>query len=154
MRTDPFEHTTPMTLESQINVPYHWWAGDTASRFFAALRDEARLTATRCMDCGKVTVPPRKTCPQCFTQHTEWVVLPGTGTVTAFTVARRQLAALPKPVPVIFALIALDGADTALLHHIGDVAPDAVHIGLRVTPVFADARTGGIMDIRHFKPLG
>ena len=151
--TDPFAGTTPMTLESRINVPYNWWAGDTASRFLTALRDEARLTATRCKDCGRVTVPPRKSCPECFTQHSEWVALPGTGTVTAFTVARRQLAALPKAVPVIFALIRLDGADTALLHHLDDVAPDDVHIGLRVTPVFADERKGHIMDIRHFKPL-
>lgn len=150
---DTFINTTPMTLESQINVPYHWWAGDTASRFYAALRDDARLTATRCKDCGTVTVPPRKSCPQCFTQHAEWVTLPGTGTVASFTVARRQLAALPKPVPVIFALISLDGADTALLHHLDDIAPEAVHIGLRVTPVFAETRTGSIMDIRHFKPL-
>jgi uncharacterized OB-fold protein len=142
-----------MILESRINVPYNWWAGDTASRFLIALRDETRLIATRCKDCGSVTVPPRKSCPACFTRHSEWVSLPGTGTVTAFTVARRQLAALPKRVPVIFALIMLDGADTALLHHLGGVAPDAVHIGLRVTPVFADDRKGHIMDIRHFKPL-
>lgn len=151
--TDPFENVVPMTLESGINVPYHWWAGDTASRFFATLRDERIISATRCGGCGHVTVPPRKTCPACFAQCAEWVALPGAGTVTAFTVARRQFAALSKPAPVIFGLIRLDGTDTAMLHHLDEVAPEAVHIGLRVTPVFADEPSGGIMDIRHFKPL-
>lgn len=50
------------------------------------------------------------------------------------------------------ALIHLDGADTALVHFIGEAAPDALHIGMRVVAVFAESRSGHILDIAYFKP--
>jgi uncharacterized OB-fold protein len=149
---DIFKDVEPQVLESRINVPYSWWAGDTASRFFTSLRDEKKLSGTRCDQCGKVFVPPRKTCPRCFIEEMRWVELSGRGTLESYTVARRQLAALKKPVPVIFGLIRLDGADTAILHHIGEIDPDAVEIGLRVQAHFAAKRSGTIEDIEYFKP--
>ena len=56
--------------------------------------------------------------------------------------ARRQFAAIPadRKVPVIWALIKLDGADTALLHYLDEVKPEDVKIGMRVKAVFADER--------------
>jgi uncharacterized OB-fold protein len=149
---DPFVGVEPMVYPSRINVPYHWWAGDTAGAFFVALRDRQTIMAIRCPGCGRVFVPPRKTCPRCFGPAlTEWVALSGEGTVTAVTVVRRQLAALPEPVPVVFALIRLDGADTALLHTIRGTAPEKVAIGTRVRPVFAATPTATIRGIDHFE---
>ena len=149
---DIFEDVEPQVLESRINVPYSWWAGDTASRFFTSLRDAKKLLGTRCDPCGKVFVPPRKTCPLCFTEEMRWVELSGRGTLESYTIARRQLAALKKPVPVIFGLIRLDGADTAILHYIGEIDPGAVEIGMRVQAHFAAKRSGTIEDIEYFKP--
>ncbi len=149
---DIFKDVEPQVLESRINVPYSWWAGDTASRFFTSLRDAKKLLATRCDQCGKVFVPPRKTCPLCFVEKMRWVELSGRGTLEAYTITRRQLAALKKPVPVIFGLVRLDGADTALLHHIGEIDPGAVAIGMRVQAHFAAKRSGTIEDIEYFKP--
>ena len=69
-----------------------------------------------------------------------------------FTIARRQLAALKQSVPVIFGLIRLDGANTSLLHYIGDVSPEAVQIGMRVKAKFSEIRRGEILDIACFVP--
>lgn len=149
---DVFKGVAPLVHESQINVPYSWWAGDTASRFFVALRDEKKILGTRCDACNRTFVPPRKTCPLCFGENEKWVEVATEGVVESFTVARRQLAAIPRKVPVIFGLIRLDGADTALLHYIDEVAPEAVHIGMRVTACFAPDPGGNITDITHFKP--
>ena len=149
---DIFKDVKPQVLESQINVPYSWWAGDTASRFFTSLRDAKKLLGTRCDQCGKVFVPPRKTCPLCFVEEVRWVELSGRGTLESYTIARRQLAALKKKAPVIFGLIHLDGADTAILHQIGKIDPSAVKIGLRVQAHFAAKRSGTIEDINYFKP--
>lgn len=149
---DIFKDVKPQVLESQINVPYSWWAGDTASRFFTSLRDAKKLLGTRCNQCGKVFVPPRKTCPLCFVEEMRWVELSGRGTLESYTIARRQLAALKKKAPVIFGLIRLDCADTAILHHIGEIDPGAVKIGLRVRAHFAAKRSGTIEDIDYFKP--
>jgi uncharacterized protein len=129
---DIFEGVEPMVHKSRINVPYNWWAGDTASHFLIALRDEQKIVGSRCRSCNRVFIPPRKSCPTCFKDEMEWTDVADEGTVQAFTVARRQLAALPGKVPVCFALIKLDGADTALLHYLGEVDPAKIRIGMRV----------------------
>ena len=153
--SDQFKDIEPMVYNSKINVPYSWWAGDTASHFFIALRDEKKILGAKCDTCRKVFLPPRKACPICFTENTRWVDLSDEGTVLSFSVARRPFAAIPsdKKVPVIWGLIKLDGADTAMLHYLGDVAPEEVAIGMRVRAVFSDARKGTIHDILHFKPV-
>ncbi|MBW6486237.1 MAG: Zn-ribbon domain-containing OB-fold protein [Syntrophobacterales bacterium] len=149
-----FPGIEPMVCHSKINIPYSWWAGNTASRFFTALRDEKSIMGTKCPACGRVFCPPRKVCPICFTENTQWVELACEGRVLSFTVARRQFAAIPKnrKAPVIWGLIKLDGADTALLHYIDEIEPEGVAIGMRVKAVFSEARTGGILDISHFRP--
>ena len=149
---DILKDITPQVLTSRINVPYSWWAGDTASRFFTSLRDAKKILGTRCDQCGKVFVPPRKTCPLCFVEEVRWVELSARGTLESYTIARRQLTALKKPVPVIFGLILLDGADTSILHHIGEIDPGVVEIGIRVQAHFAAKRSGTIEDIDYFKP--
>jgi len=143
----------PMVYPGRINVPYSWWAGDTASKFLLAIRDERKILGTRCEPCNRVFVPPRKTCPTCFTENKEWVEVSDVGILEAFTVARRQLAALPGKVPVCFGLIKLEGADTALLHYLGEVDPEDIRIGMRVKARFAEERQGTITDIDYFKPL-
>jgi hypothetical protein len=154
-KTKIFEGIEPMIYNSMINVPYSWWAGDTASKFFISLRDDKKIIATRCGKCRKVFIPPRKVCPTCFKENTEWVDVSDEGTLVSYSVARRQLASIPKDkkVPVIWGLIKLDGADTAMLHYLGEVNPGEVVIGMRVKAVFTELRTGGIRDISHFKPV-
>ncbi|MBW1989330.1 MAG: Zn-ribbon domain-containing OB-fold protein [Deltaproteobacteria bacterium] len=142
----------PLVYESKIGVPYYWWAGDTATRFLEAIRDKGELWGTRCPECGKVFVPPRKSCPRCFGQQTSWEKVGPGGTVVTYTVARKKREAIPEDVPVVFALIRLDGADTAMLHKIGGVDPDKVSTGMRVKPRFAEERKGHIRDIECFIP--
>lgn len=148
-----FADVEPMIYESRISVPYSWWAGDTASKFFISLRDERKILGTRCGRCAKVYVPPRKVCPACFVENTEWIELSDEGVLQSFTIARRQLAALKKSAPVIFGLIRLDGADTSLLHYLGEVEAGEVRIGMRLKARFADERKGGIDDIAYFLPV-
>lgn len=153
--SDQFKGIEPMVYNSKINVPYSWWAGETATKFFVALRDGKKITATRCATCNKNFIPPRKVCPVCFTENTEWVDVADEGTVLSFAVARRPFDSIPsdKKLPVIWGLVKIDGADTALLHYLDEVSPEAVKIGMRVKAVFAEKRTGTIRDISHFKPV-
>ena len=152
MMDQDLTRVVPRVYESKIGVPYTWWAGDTATRFLEGLRDLGELWATRCAGCSRTFVPPRKTCPTCFTENTDWVKVGPGGSVVTFTVARRPLPAIPDPVPVIFALIRLDGADTAMLHKLSDVDPDRIAPGMRVVPRFAAERKGHISDIECFVP--
>ena len=153
--SDQFQGIEPMVYKSKINVPYSWWAGNTATSFFVSLRDDKKITAMKCGSCGKVFIPPRKICPVCFTENTQWVNVSDEGKVLSYSIARRQLASIPKDkkVPVIWGLIKLDGADSALLHYLDDIRPEDVKIGMRVKAVFAESRKGVIRDISHFKPV-
>jgi uncharacterized OB-fold protein len=151
--TELFAGVEPMVYQSRISVPYSWWAGDTASRFFIALRDEKKILGKKCGKCDKVYIPPRKVCPVCFVETPEWVEVSNQGLLQSYTVARRQLAALPAKAPVIFGLIRLDGADTGLLHCLAEVDPKEVVVGMRLEAVFADERKGGIRDIAYFRPV-
>lgn len=153
--TDVFEGVTPMVHESYINVPYHWWAGETAGKFFVSLRDEEKILGRKCNACGKVFSPPRKMCPDCYIETHEWVELGPEGELVSFTVARRKLASIPKDreTPVVFGLVKLDGATTSMLHFIDGAAPENVRIGMRVKAVFAKERSATIKDISHFEPV-
>ena len=142
-----------MVVKSKISVPYTWWAGDTASKFLVSLRDEQKIKGTRCGSCNKVYIPPRKTCPTCFTENSEWVDVSDEGTLVSYTVTRKQLASIPRKVPVIYGLIKLDGADTSILHFIDDVPSEELKIGMRLKAEFSKDRTGTIRDISHFKPV-
>src|SRR5699024_9023883 len=55
--------------------------------------------------------------------------------------------------PFAFALIRLDGADTALLHAVNVTAPEQVTTGMRVRAHWADEPVGHIRDIRWFDPV-
>ncbi|MBI4425684.1 MAG: Zn-ribbon domain-containing OB-fold protein [Elusimicrobia bacterium] len=144
----------PETLarESRIQVPYAWSAGATLTRFLKGLRDSGRIEATRCPACAKAYVPPRRTCGICFADCAEWLAVGPQGTLLSFTQAAYDSPAHPRPRPC-FGLIRLDGADTALLHLLGDFQPGELEAGRRVEAVFAEARSGSVLDIRHFRPV-
>ena len=55
--------------------------------------------------------------------------------------------------PFAYALIKLDGADTALLHVLGEVDLRKLSTGMRVEPVFAEEPKGSILTIKYFKPI-
>ena len=75
--------------------------------------------------------------------------------VESFTVLHISLDGTPLDEPDVLALIQLDGADSVLVHRLGDVAVDELRIGMRVKAVLEPRRKrkGSILDIRHFAPL-
>ena len=144
------EKTEDLTLKGQISVPYTWWVGATGSRFLLALRDENKILGVRCHECGRVFVPPRKNCGQCFVDIDDWVELSGEGTVTAHTIVRFEYELSPAKPPFAYALIQFDGADVGLMHVIKDDL-DKLKNGCRVKPVFREERQGHILDIDSFR---
>lgn len=141
-------------MEGRIKVPYKWYAGETGSRFLSALRDGCELWGTRCPGCGRVYVPAAKNCWECFRPADEWVQVSDTGTVESFTIARRPDEMFGLAPPVVYGLIRLGGAGGSLLHIIGGVNPDDVRVGMQVKAVYAEKRSGRILDIKYFAPLG
>jgi len=101
---------------------------------------EGRLVGTKCINCGTVILPPTEYCFACQHDEFEWVELPGTGTIYAFTVVRHALSPqLQDVVPYVSGVIELDGTQGAgarMIANIVDIDPDAVRIGDRVRVAF------------------
>lgn len=120
------------------------------SRFALALRD-GRILGSRAAD-GAVSVPPLEFDPATGAPTTDLVDVEPVGTVTTWTWNSQPAAGQPLDEPFAWALIQLDGADTALLHAIKADGPDELSTGMRVHAVWRAARTGGIDDIAYFAP--
>jgi uncharacterized OB-fold protein len=142
-----------LIYKSRIKVPYTWSVGEVGSRFLTELKDNKKIWGTKCPLCDIVFVPPKKTCTYCFVPIHEWVQVKDEGVLETFTVIRYETDLIPRKTPQIIGIVVLDGADTGLVHFIGDVPPDKLAAGMRVKAVFEEDRKGHILDIKHFKPI-
>ena len=129
-----------MIREGAIRIPFKYAAGRTGSRFLAALRDGKRILASRCGACARVAVPLRAFCPACGGEALADVEVGPGGTIVAWT----ETADAGN-----YALVRLDGADTAFLHRLL-AAPAGYCIGQRVRTRFAASRRASILDIEGF----
>lgn len=149
--------------DDAIRVPGRWdikydhSAGETASRFLRALRDDGAILGTHCPDCERVLVPPRGFCERCFVDTTDWIQVGPEGHVESFTVAPRSLGAGPEG-PLALAYVQFDGADTAMVNLVEGLdlsdpaaAAEELSIGTRVTAVFdpPDEREARITDFHY-----
>lgn len=144
----------PIVVPGAIILPYTYSVGALSSKFFTELRDNAKIMGIRCRHCNRVYMPPRSTCARCFNKLEEWVELDGKGTLLTYATVHYPLPVHPVDPPFVYGIIQLDGADTGLVHLIGEVDPQKVRIGMRVRAVFKDERIGNILDIKYFKPIG
>ena len=85
--------------------------------------------------------------------HNSVVEVGPAGEITTWAWVTQPHAKHPLSDPFAWALIKLDGADTPMLGAIAAASIDAVHTGLRVTPVWADEREGHINDLTHWVPV-
>lgn len=142
-----------IVFPGKICVPYSWTVGGTLSKWYVQMRDDGEIWANRCPNCGKVYVPPKIKCIDCYKDMNDWVKLPGTGIIETYTVVHFNVEGLhPRKSPFVYGIVKMDGADTGLVHLI-DVDPEKVKVGMRVKAVMAKERDGHITDIKAFKPV-
>jgi uncharacterized OB-fold protein len=115
-----FRATDPFPLESAEHTKLH--------EFYARLA-EGRLVTTRCAGCRTTAWPPRGFCGECASDAFEWVDLPRSGTIHAFTVQDTGLPAGFEG-PRVFAIVKVDGHRVFAL--VTGVEATAVKIGQRV----------------------
>ena len=76
----------------------------TIEQFYKFLT-EKKLMAGKCLKCGKIHLPPRPLCDNCFGQEFKWVQISGNGKLLTYTVihiAPAQFQELaPYPVGIV-----------------------------------------------------
>ena len=152
--TERLEGMDVWIYHGQIYIPNNYSAGAVGSRFLTELRDKKRIMGTRCPACNRVYVPARSVCKDCFGQLDEWVEVSDKGTVLSYSVCHQPNPVQPVEAPLVYGVIQLDGADTGLVHMLGELDFEQLRIGMRVQAVFKEERVASILDIKYFKPLG
>lgn len=154
-----------------IEYPFSRTTGPVIGAFMTGLR-EGFIVGITAAD-GRVIVPPQEYDPVTAAELTEIVEVGDAGVVTTWCWVNEPLDGQPLTGPFGWALIRLDGADTAMVHAVdtgGDQA--AMSTGMRVKarwrparPDGADTeaaaadddhayRVGHILDIECFEPEG
>ncbi len=132
-----------------IEYPFTRTTGPVIGGFLTGLR-EGVLVGSKGSD-GRVHVPPLEYDPDTHEPLTELVEVGPGGVITSWAWVREPMPKHPLDRPFAFALIKLDGADTALVHAVDAPSPDAVRTGARVTPRWRAEREGHINDIECFE---
>ncbi|MFD4356056.1 Zn-ribbon domain-containing OB-fold protein [Nocardia sp. NPDC058518] len=134
----------------RVRFDYTRSVGPIIGAFLTGLR-EGRILGARGSD-GRILVPPPEYDPLTSAALDELVEVAATGTVKSWTWVSEPLPGQPFDRPFAWALIQLDGADTALLHALDVTEPGQLSTGMRVSARWADERTGRIQDIACFEP--
>jgi len=148
-----------LTVRWVPKLQYAWDNGIAIGRYLAELKN-GRIIARKCHGCRRVMIPPRMFCELCWRPTDEWVYVQDTGTINTFVVSHVDWKASRVPKGERYftpAVIEIDGASPGMgiLHHINEIEPYDIKMGMRVKAVWKPAkqREGAITDIRYFKPL-
>lgn len=139
-------HDPPLSAPLTLSFDYTRSVGSTLGAFCTALRDR-RIVGVRGSD-GRVHVPVVEYDPVSYERLSEIVPVSSVGTVLSWTWQTEPLEGQPLDRPFAWALIKLDGADTALLHAVDG----PVQTGDRVHAHWVDEPVGSITDIACFVP--
>ena len=133
-----------------IDYTYKRSVGPVMGKFFTALRDR-RILGVRNSE-GRVFVPPREYDPETGAELSEMVEVANAGVVTTWSWVHRPREKQPLDRPFAWALVKLDGADTALLHAVDAGEERAMATGMRVRARWRGETAGRITDIEAFEP--
>ena len=148
--SQPLAESAPLRAPLEIEFDYTRSLGPVLSEFMDALA-ERRILGARGAD-GRVHAPPFEYDPVSAEPPRELVPVGPEGTVISWSWMPDPLAGQPLAEPFAWALIRLDGADTAMLHAVDAGSAAAMRTGLRVRPRWAARPAGGIRDIACFEP--
>ncbi|HUZ36504.1 MAG TPA: OB-fold domain-containing protein [Streptosporangiaceae bacterium] len=140
----------PLRAPLEIGFDYTRSLGPVLSQFMTALAGR-RILGARGSD-GRVHAPPFEYDPVGFAPPAGLVEVGPEGTVTSWSWAGQPLEGQPLAHPFAWALIRLDGADTAMLHAVDAGSADAMRTGMRVRVRWAALPAGHISDIACFEP--
>jgi hypothetical protein len=92
---------------------------------------QGKLLGGKCVKCGKVHLPPRPVCDNCYSKDFEWVDIPKAGTLVSYTVIHIAPAQFQSLAPYAMGIVKLAGG-SKILGMIRGVAIDRIKIGMEL----------------------
>jgi uncharacterized OB-fold protein len=127
----------------KTDLPYKWAIGKLAVKYFEELK-KRKIMGSKCPKCGKMHMPPRGVCADCFIEMTvdDMGEISRKGTLEGFTVVNYPFVdpntGAMRPFPYGYIICKLDGADTYLMHFCNETDHTKFKIGQRIEAVFCD----------------
>ena len=140
---------TEMIAPYVLEYTYRRSVGPVLGQFLAALREGRTLGVKT--PAGRVIVPPTEYDPDSGEALAELVEVGQAGVVTAWAWMGEPMRNQPLDKPFAWALVKLDGADTAMLHAVDAGSPERMASGMRVRIRWRKEREGSIRDIECFE---
>ncbi len=113
-----------------------------------------KLTATRCLDCGYVSFPPKAACPRCGSKNIVREELPKTGELLTYTVLNIPIKGFEDQAPLAVGIIKL--GDARMLAQLTDVTPESIKTGMKVVATVrrtAPTLDGVVPYVVKFRPM-
>jgi uncharacterized OB-fold protein len=133
-----------LTASHTLEYTYKRSLGPVLSRFFTSLRDH-QIVGIRRSD-GTVMVPPKEYDPDTSASLDEFVDVSDAGVVKSWSWVAEPRRQQPLDHPFAYALVQLDGSDTAFLHVVDAGSESAMSTGMRVKARWAEETVGSITD--------
>jgi uncharacterized OB-fold protein len=97
---------------------------------------QGKLMAGKCQKCGKIHLPPRPLCDNCYSQEFTWTEIAGKGKLVTYTVIHVAPQQFQDSAPYAVGILELENG-LKLPGMITDVTPEQIHIGMPLTIDFA-----------------
>jgi len=93
---------------------------------------QGKLMGGKCKKCGKMHVPPRPLCDNCFSKEFECIELPKKGKLLTYTVIHVAPTQFQDMTPYAVGIVQLENG-VKIPGMIRDVAPEQIKVGMALT---------------------
>ena len=133
--------------KDEIPLHYVYTSGVAGEKFLRGLQ-EGKILAAKCGNCGRMYLPPKMYCVECFAEMTKFVEVGTQGRVRALAESHVDFHGKDVAEPETFAFVTFRGVTGGLLHR----ARKGLKVGSKVTPRFRPKveMKGTILDIEGF----
>lgn len=126
----------------------------TIDQFYKFLKEQ-KLMAARCLKCGKIHLPPRPLCDNCFSQDFEWVSVSGKGKLLTYTIISIAPKQFQDLTPYVVGIVQLESG-LKIPSMIQGLKMEELKVGMELTLDFGTCSTTQLWPQWHrycFKPL-
>jgi len=112
----------------------------TIEQFYNFL-SECKLMAGKCCKCGKIHLPPRPLCDNCYSQEFMWIEVSGKGKLLTYTIIHVAPPQFQALAPYTVGIVQLENG-LKLPGMISGVAEGQLKVGMELTVDFKACSTG------------
>ncbi len=111
----------------------------TIEQFYKFLQQK-KLMAGKCLNCGKIHLPPRPLCDKCFSQEFEWINVSGKGKLLTYTIIHVAPQQFQHLTPYAVGIVQFEN-DPKIPGMIQNLTQDQIRIGMELELDFGTCGT-------------